>query len=266
MTLTDEVSEAETQMLIMGTEGGLKRDATPGDEDPHGVWAMWMAGSLKKTADGARLELEPEFTSFLDNGCFYAANSYEHPVSGKRIVWGWIKEGDWTLARREAKGWTGYLCLQRELFLLTVNNVVGTIGTSLEDIPSFKVVEKESGRIFQTLGIRPLQELETLRRTSPLTWANVSSHGQTRHLMNARSTNWELEALIRVRPGDQKVGFDLRHNGDRSQRTSICFSPTREEIVVDRSISNAEDDIQKKPHSGPFTFLISECSQISLMG
>jgi beta-fructofuranosidase len=256
MTLADDVSGAEeTQMLIMGTEGGLKRDVTLEDQDPHSVWAMWMGGSLKMTADGVRLE--PEFTGFLDNGCFYAANSYEHPVSGKRIVWGWIKEEDLTLARRESKGWTGYLCLQRELFLFTANNVVGTIGTPLEDVPSFKVVEGDRGRTVQTLGIRPLQELQSLRKSHPLTWTNVSP-GQSGHIVNARSTNWELEALIRVRPGDRKIGFDFGHNRDKSHKSRVYFSVTQEEIVVDRSMSNAEDDIQKDAHSGPFTLLVSE--------
>lgn len=257
MTLREESSAAETQMLIMGTEGGLRKDATPEDEDPHGVWAMWMGGSLKKTDDGVRLE--SEFTGFLDNGCFYAANSYEHPVSGKRIVWGWIKEEDLTLARRESKGWTGYLSLQRELFLFSANNVVGTIGTPLEDIPSFKVIVGDRGRTVQTLGIRPLQELQTLRRSSPLTWTNVSTHGELAgHLVDTRSTNWELEALIRVHPGHQKIGFDIRHNRDKSQRTSVYFSPIQEEIVVDRGMSNTENDIQKDSHSGPFTLLVSE--------
>lgn len=254
MTLKDQTSTQETQMLLMGTEGGYKKHAKPDDEDPHGVWSLWMGGSLRKTDSGVRLE--PEFTGFLDNGCFYAANSYEHPVTGQRIVWGWIKEEELTLARRESKGWTGYLSLQREIFLFSANNVVGTIGTPLKDIPSFKVL----GQTVQTLGIRPLPELQNLRQSKPVQWTSISDDEMvTGRLISTKSSNWEMQATIHVRPDvHQRIGFHIRLDDGQSQQTSLYFSPGKEEIVVDRSISNREEDIQKDSQSGPFTLLVSE--------
>lgn len=259
MTLRDECRAGrETQMLTMGTEGGLKKHPEDGG-DPHGQWSMWMGGSLQSKTDGA-VRLEPEFSGVFDHGCFYAANSYEHPVTGRRIVWGWIKEDELTLARREAKGWTGYLSLQREVFLYSASNVVGTIGSRLEDIPSFKVEGDGSRRkTVQTMGIRPLQELQTLRQRKPITWSSIPSAQVSGHLINASSTSWELEATVRVDPRlHRRLGLDILHNGDKSRRTRIYFSPSAEEIVVDRSRSNNKSDIQKDAVSGAFTLLVSE--------
>lgn len=69
----------------------------------------------------------------------------------------------------------------------------------------------------------------------------------------ANSANWELEATIRVQKGHKRVGFLLQHSTDLSCRTSIYLNPEDEEIVVDRSFSNREGDIDKAKVQGPFT-------------
>ena len=254
MTLQGD-SGARKEVLIMGTEGGHKRNAEA-EQDPLCVWTMWMAGSLVQTEDGPRLN--HEISGILDHGNLYAASSYQHPETGERIVWGWIKEEELTLARREAKGWTGYLSLPREVFLLEKTDVVRSLVTPLRQIPSLKVIDEADGRAtIQTLGIRPLTNLATLRASKPRVWTNIVGQVPTTHLANVPSTSWELQAVLSVQPGTDRIGFHVQHSADMAQRTTISFSPKKEEIRVDRSLSNREDDVGKDPVRGPLTLFIS---------
>lgn len=241
----------KTNFLLMGTEGGHRREAAPG-EDCHGVWSMWVGGDLKQTVDGPRME--NEFSGLLDNGNFYAANSYEHPKTKERIVWGWVKEDELTLKRRETKGWTGYLSLPREVFLLNIHNVLGALQTPLSDIPSLKVSKNQGGsgsQTVQTLGIRPQRNMASLRSSKPRTWLNLAE--PMGRLTTPASASWELEAVVRVSPRHHRVGFHLHHNHNLSKRTSVFFKPSEESIRVGRSHSNNESDITKDDVHGPFT-------------
>ncbi|KAF4974839.1 hypothetical protein FZEAL_8300 [Fusarium zealandicum] len=240
----------ECHFLLMGTEGGRK----PGVKDNSGVWSLWAAGSLEDTPKGPKMR--HDFSGILDHGCLYAPNSYEHPVTKKRIVWGWLKEEELTLARRESKGWTGYFSLPRELFLYTAQ-VTKALKTPLQDVGCIEILDGEwddgRPRRIKTLGIRPLPNLQQLRLREPAVWTNMDSKTSLGRLIQTQSASWEMEATINISPKQQRVGFWIRHNKDASQRTSVFFSSENEEIIVDRSKSNHEADINKDAVSGPFT-------------
>ncbi|UZP38618.1 hypothetical protein NXS19_006434 [Fusarium pseudograminearum] len=251
MTLHNDSEECP--FMLMGTEGGLKPGAKEGAEH----WSLWMAGSLEQTKEGPRLK--PEFDGILDHGCLYAPNSYEHPITKNRIVWGWLKEDDLTLSRRENKGWTGYFSLPRELFLYSVDNVTRSLTSPLQDLGFIKATNNGRGSsTIQTLGIRPLPNLEGLRREKPAYWNSIDSTFGLGGLTNSHSGCWELEATIKVSPKDKSAGFWIRHNKDLTQGTAICFSPGSETITIDKSKSNNETDIEKAPASGPFTLFYSD--------
>uniref|UniRef100_A0A0D2Y0X6 Acid beta-fructofuranosidase n=1 Tax=Fusarium oxysporum (strain Fo5176) TaxID=660025 RepID=A0A0D2Y0X6_FUSOF len=251
MTLHNE--SEERPFLLMGTEGGVK----PGAKEGRDQWSLWMAGSLEQTEQGPRIK--PEYSGILDHGCLYAPNSYEHPITKNRIVWGWLKEDELTLARRESKGWTGYFSIPRELFLYTVENVTRTLTSSLAQVGCIKATENGRGsKTVQTLGIRPLPDLQGLRRDKPGYWKNIDSDASLGKLADTHTGSWELEATIKVSPNDQGLGFWIRHNEDLSQGTAIHFSPQSEKITVDRSKSNHEADIEKDAVSGPFTLFYSD--------
>ncbi|KAJ3536392.1 hypothetical protein NM208_g6742 [Fusarium decemcellulare] len=241
----------EYQFLLMGTEGGLK----PGVKDTSGVWSLWMAGTLEDSTTGPKMK--PGFSGILDHGCLYAPNSYEHPVTKNRIVWGWLKEDELTLTRRESKGWTGYFSLPRELFLYTTDNVTRALNTPLEDVGCIKATDDEwsrgKGKRVQTLGIRPLPDLQSLRQGKPAFWSNIDSKAKVGRLLETRSVSWEMEVTINVSPNQERLGFWIRHNKDATHKTSVYFSPKNEEITVDRSKSSHEHDIKKDDVSGPFT-------------
>jgi beta-fructofuranosidase len=162
-----------------------------------------------------------------------------------------------TLARRESKGWTGCLALPREVFLLTIDNVLGTLKTPLAEIPSLRIGQGENGtHTVQTLGIRPLKNVASLRTCKPRVWMNLTE--PSGHLATPPSASWELEATIRVHPSHRRVGFHLNHNSTMSERTSVYFSPQEEFICVEREASNAVTDIVKDNLHGPFTLFVRE--------
>ncbi|KAK6715082.1 hypothetical protein SNK04_006009 [Fusarium graminearum] len=251
MTLHNDSEECP--FMLMGTEGGVKPGAKEGAEQ----WSLWMGGSLEQTKEGPRLK--PEFDGILDHGCLYAPNSYEHPITKNRIVWGWLKEDDLTLARRENKGWTGYFSLPRELFLYSADNVTRSLTSPLSDLGFIKATDNGRGSsTIQTLGIRPLPNLEGLRREKPAYWKSINSTTGLGGLVSAHSGCWELEATIKVSPNDKSAGIWIRHNKDLTQGTAIYFSPESEAITIDKSKSNNEADIEKAPASGPFTLFYSD--------
>ncbi|KAH7009004.1 glycosyl hydrolase [Ilyonectria destructans] len=138
MTLRDGLDECN--FLITGSEGGLKRKLIENEDNSSVGWCMWIAGTPREDGSGVRMDVD--FCGPLDNGCFYAPNSCEHPIDKTRIVWGWLKEEDITLGLRESKGWTGCLSLPRELFYTSIPNATRALGTRLEDITSIKVDEE----------------------------------------------------------------------------------------------------------------------------
>jgi beta-fructofuranosidase len=248
----------EFQFLTMGAEGVPRLEASE-DEMPHVSRPLWMAGSLKSTRNG--ITMEQEMSGILDYGCFYAGSSYEHPVSHTRIVWGWLKEEDLTLARRESKGWTGCLSLPRELFLLCIRGVTKSLKTPLEDISSTKIVDDESNESSQgekrknlyTLGIRPYSGITLLRQSPSQVWTHLGGGHGPRRLTALERTSWEMEALVKIESASCCLGFHINHNDDLSQRVTVYFSSENEAIGIDCSRSNKERDIKKSTVRGPFT-------------
>ncbi|CRK30666.1 hypothetical protein BN1708_015823 [Verticillium longisporum] len=247
----------EQDFLLMGTEGGVKPRYKEGDEEPLGQWSSWFSGSVEQTAAGPRLR--HEFDGVLDHGSLYAPNSYVHPETQKRITIGWVREDGLPMSRCKARGWTGFLSLPRELFLSTTHNVTRGLQSPIEDIRSFKILESGSGgKTVQTLGIKPMDDLRTLRPSRPAEWSSLgrtSAAGILRE--RTRNQSWELDAVITVDPRQRRVGFNICQSPDGLQRTTVYFTPQTEQIVVDKSLSNTEADVDKSLLDAPFTLLYS---------
>ncbi|KAF3342885.1 hypothetical protein VD0002_g8190 [Verticillium dahliae] len=247
----------EQDFLLMGTEGGVKPRYKEGDEEPLGQWSSWFSGSVEQTAAGPRLR--HEFDGVLDHGSLYAPNSYVHPETQKRITIGWVREDGLPMSRCKARGWTGFLSLPRELFLSTTHNVTRGLQSPIEDIRSFKILESGSGgKTVKTLGIKPMDDLRTLRPSRPAEWSSLgrtSAAGILRE--RTRNQSWELDAVITVDPRQRRVGFNICQSPDGLQRTTVYFTPQTEQIVVDKSLSNTEADVDKSLLDAPFTLLYS---------
>jgi beta-fructofuranosidase len=246
MTLSNENTSHD--FFILGCEGAKKRDAAS-DINALVGYCLWMSGRLTKSDDP---KMTYNFGGLLDHGCFYAPSQYEHPVSRKRILWGWIKEEDVTLAHCEEKGWRGMLSLPRELFLLSIPNVVGTLRTPLDQIDSIDTTADDAGLTsVHTMGVRPQGELRDLRARNPVSWS--SSICEPIPFPLFQGPHWELEAVIAISAHDEsKIGFSIQHNESRSKQTKIYFDTASEEIVVDRSTSNNDDKVIKDVLRGSF--------------
>lgn len=232
--------------------------------------------------DENSISFQYDFGGILDHNYFYAANSFADPRTGRRIFWGWIPEEDVPLNRCRAKGWNGCQSLPREVYLLEIVNVVHTWRTLLDELASFELHHEPNGS-FKMLGIRPLIDLARLRRQKtpsftlsnralPILKSNVlASESDSASLklesvttLPIRSTKWELEASIAIHPSCSRAGFHIRHGSNPPTSTSIYFSPSDEEIVVDRSKSRStlprttegtEDDdlVNTRDEPGPHT-------------
>jgi beta-fructofuranosidase len=246
MTLANEIASRE--FFILGCEGAKKCDATDLNETYVG-YCLWLSGALARSDDP---RMTYEFGGLLDHGCFYAPSQYEHPVSGIRILWGWIKEEDVTLAHCEEKGWRGMLSTPRELFLLSIPNVIGAIKTPLHQIDSIDTTAggHRGTSTVHTMGIRPYRELHNLRTKSLGSWTSLECESAPLF----HGMHWELEAVVTLSTFDEsKTGFHIQHNESHSKRTTIYFDAAKEKIVVDRSTSNNDVQVLKDVLTGSFT-------------
>lgn len=258
--------------LIIGAEGDVEKDHVEAYRQPAGAPVrtvrsqLWMSGCLVTGPDGVKFQ--HNHGGYLDHGPYYAANSFLDPRSGRRIVYGWIPEEDIPLGAAVEKGWNGSLAVPREIYLLKIPRVLGTLRSSLQDIYPFEQKREPDGSTtVLTLGVRPISELLQLREAShqllkhTVAVALPESESITHWpVFQAKRTTWELEARIAINPGCEEVGFHLRHNKDLSVRTTVTFSAITETITVDRHASNNDSTINKCPDAGPFTLLVTQSS------
>lgn len=265
MTLPDlETKTTAKDFIVCGSEGGKERPWVTSYREAHPKvpvrtvnYCFWLCGATVKGEDDS-VSFRIDYSGFMDHGCFYAASTFQDPVSDRRIVWGWIKEEDLPIEYSKRKGWTGCLSLPRELFLQRIPRVVKALQSSLTEITSITAVEnapEEGVYDVETLGIRPLTDLTALRQGSPLVLNGISlpkSSGTT-HSTSVSAARWELEATIDVLQGCTSVGLHIRHTADMSSITTISFSPAEEEITVDRTKSSRSADVNRSTERGPMT-------------
>lgn len=251
--------------LIIGAEGDAERDHIRAYDLPVGLpprtvrAQLWMSGDLSEHEGSLRFQYR--YGGFLDHGSYYAANSFQDPRSGRRIVYGWIPEEDISAARAREKGWNGSLALPRELFLLTIPAVVRALKSPLSEISCLEAEARPDGTFkVNMLGVRPISEVDRLRgscgnifHTDDRLLLPRSDSEQRQWLYSTTSPTWELEATISLKAHCDSVGFVVRHNDDISNCTKITFSALDERIIVDRAASNDASDVNKCAMSGPFT-------------
>ncbi|KAM0550750.1 hypothetical protein ACHAPJ_008815 [Fusarium lateritium] len=262
---TDGVSR---HFLIIGAEGDVEKEHVKNYKGAPGVPSrtiraqLWMLGHLTTNDEGV-IEFQYEHGGYLDNGPYYAANSFWDPLGNRRIVHGWIPEEDITADAARAKGWNGSLGIPREVFLLRIPNVRATCGSELSDVYPFEcITELDGSTTVLTLGIKPITEITGLRSTCarvmelesalPLPRPDAEA---CREIACTQSSSWELEATIEVYPGCQSVGFHLRQSIDLLTRTTLTFCITTETISIEREHSIADLTVNKCPDAGPFTLL-----------
>lgn len=257
-------TSTERHFVLAGSEGGEDREhilahGSRQEQLPQRQprWCMWLCGGFESDKTGVKFN--PKFTGMLDHGCFYAASTFYDPKHKRQILWGWIIEEDATIERCRAKGWTGCLALPREISLLELSHVEGTMKSPLKDVACIEVdTQQNSLSTIRTLGIRPLTELQRLRTEAgppPVPILHLM-RSMAEHLYTFERASWEIEASIKMDETCSQVGLRISHGRDAANFTEIFFSPRSEEIIVNRPIqpkshkaSEANDRQERGPHT-----------------
>jgi beta-fructofuranosidase len=175
-------------------------------ETPGGKHTYTMVGTYEDH------HFMPEKIGTTDAGSyFYAALTLRDDL-GRRLMWGWIREGRSTQAQREA-GWSGVMSLPRVLSILPDGS----------------------------FGMRPAPELAALRRdhTSML---DLDPLDATTENPLASISGDALEIQLRFEATGE-LELQLRRTPDESETTRIIYSATTQELVVDALKSSLSADV-----------------------
>ncbi len=228
LTLHDENDSSVTrEFLIVGTEGCLPdAEMTPeGRRWRSARGQLWLSGSLQEgkgnEVSGA-VEMTYKFGGHLDHGCLYAANSFFDPKSQRHIVWGWVIEEDLCETLRCKQGWSGMMSMPRELFMQTLENVVGASKSALSSITSIEIEEDGHGSFsVRTLASRPYLPLTESIRQSPnarrshLVKSKLGAPDSNKVEFTSecvRTARWELNCSFRVSKRCSKVGVRISNS------------------------------------------------------
>jgi beta-fructofuranosidase len=224
---------------------GRKEELLPG-KDPVSTGEMWECPDFFPLTDkhvlivstqGAVIYsvgryvnqyFHPEVQGRADLGdSYYAARSMEDE-KGRRILWGWIREGRSDAAQRAA-GWAGVMSLPRVL----------TLG--------------HNGR----LGMAPASEIETLRGKHQRFESLPIVPGSFSLLKSVRGDSLEIQAEFE--PGaSEAMGLTVRSAPDGKEQTSITYNRSSGHLLVERERSSLSSDVDRSSQGGPFALAADE--------
>jgi beta-fructofuranosidase len=227
----------DQQFLIMNVEGVGK--------DYKERYAMWANVELNGP------KLTPIKSGMVDYGCLYAATTFLHVPSQRRLLWGWITEDDLAESRYDQQGWSGCMSLPREMLTLTYKGVYKSVAADEDLKHTFQMEEEEENKSLklQTLGSRPAEETLALRQGADYFVVQQPAPG----LLPIQSKSFELEVDISVDGNQAEIGLLICHNESRSRFTKIVY--TGEAVHIIRSHSSKDPDVKTKDLVAPLKLL-----------
>ena len=189
---------ADKHVLLVSTEGLVFYSV--------GTYTnLWFRPEVQKAADLSDL--------------FYAARTLVDR-NGRRILWGWIREGRSEQAQRAA-GWSGVLSLPR----------VVSLGAD------------------RRLRITPAPELEALRGKHHH-FANLNVGPESENLLKGvRGDSLEVAAEF-ASAGGEECGLRVRCAPDGSEQTVISYNRAEGRLRVDREKSSRSSEAQRTSQEG----------------
>lgn len=162
----------------------------------------------------------PEFQGILDAGTFYAPLTMQDD-QGRRLMWGWLREGRPVDAQRES-GWSGVQSIPRVL-TLTPNH---------------------------HLSMQPVPELEQLRGTHHRSADIALSRLNGDVRLSASGT--ALDIVAEFEPGSTGLlGVRVLTSPDSSEQTSILYDVPTQRLIVYRDKSSLARATDKFAHAAP---------------
>jgi beta-fructofuranosidase len=224
---------------------GRKDELLPG-KDPASSGEMWECPDFFPLADKYALIVStqgaviysvgryvnqyfhPEVQGKADLGdSYYAARSMVDE-KGRRILWGWIREGRSDTAQRAA-GWSGVMSLPRVL-------TFGHAGT---------------------LGMAPAPEIEALRGKHHRFEGLPIVPGSFSLLKSVRGDSLEIQTEFE--PGaSEAVGLTVRSAPDGKEQTSITYNRTTGNLLLEREHSSLSPEVDRGSQAGPFALAEDE--------
>jgi beta-fructofuranosidase len=172
-----------------------------------------------------------ERMSWTDN-TFFAPESMADP-KGRRLMWAWIFD-QWDERTQAAAGWSGVFSIARELWLR-------------DDL---------------RLGMRPIEELKSLRYNERRLEARALAAGETAELMAAPDNVYDLEAMFEAASG-ASVGLEVCCGG--SEETIVGYDGQKGELFVDTRHASAQDQGLKVREAGPFRLAPGERLELRVL-
>jgi beta-fructofuranosidase len=225
---------------------GRKDELLPGN-DPVSTGEMWECPDFFPLADRHALLVStqgaviysvgtyenhyfrPEVQGRADLSVSYYAARSMLDDKGRRILWGWIREGRSEAAQRAA-GWAGVMSLPR----------VVSLGPD--------------GRLSMT----PAPELDSLRG------AHHHFDGQPLHgAFSVRGDSLEIQAEFEL-AGSEVVGLTVRSAPGEEEHTSITYNRTKSQLLVEREHSSLSADADRGPQGGSFTLAENETLKLRI--
>lgn len=253
VSLSSDDGTERRDAIILGSEGGHERPHVldfyvQNAASPRRTvrYANWFFHTLH-AQPGGQVRARLGKAGVFDWGLLYAVATSRHP-DGRTVAWGWATEEDLPQSRLDTKGWNGCFGVPREVYLAVVDGVQGLVGGGGGEVDREGHWEIKDGRAV-TLGLRPLGELERLKRDVVFQADGVQVDG---HLFGApTAVRIELAVSFGSAP-TADVTLHVRESADRSTRTSIVYSPLGQTLRVVRARSNTHADILKSDEIGAF--------------
>lgn len=175
----------------------------------------WMTGEYRDR------HFHPEKHGILDPGSYYYAPQAMADANGRRVVFGWSREGR-SDAAQKASGWAG-----------------------VQAIPRVFTLRADGG-----LGYAPVEAVEKLRGT-PRKFGNFNvGPGATKEIAGLTGDCFDL--MAEVETDAPRFGLRLRATPDGQERTILSIDTRAKTIGFDRTASSLSPETHRDVKSGPF--------------
>ncbi|PWN35675.1 Arabinanase/levansucrase/invertase [Meira miltonrushii] len=232
----------DAQYTLMNVEGVGK--------DFKSRHPMWAQSSMTKSKDGKGVILHPFKSGILDHGSLYAATTFYHQHTSRRILWGWITEDDLAESRYDQQGWSGCISLPREIVPLSFENVDPVMLQHSLIAPTFDFSKADqsstTGVKISTLGVKPAEESAALRKGAEYHYIAKPSTAK----LPINSRNFELSFEVLINKESSEGGVSICHDADGKHGVKVVYS--NETIQVIREGTTSDPDVNTSTITVPF--------------